>query len=60
MLTLYLPLALHWKWFWPENENTVNLKSGAHVVIMLLHKCLSVVDSQKDPRLHFGESFTSR
>lgn len=38
--------------------NTVNLKSGAFVVFMLLNKCLTWVHSQKDSRLDFGESFT--
>ena len=36
----------------------VNLKSGTFVVIMLLNKHLTQVHSQKDPRFHFGESFT--
>ena len=36
----------------------VNLKSGAFVVIMLKNERLTRVRSQKDPRLHFGESFT--
>ena len=58
MLTRYLPLALRWKWFWPENENTVDLKSDAFVVIMLLNERMTRVHSWKDPWLHFGESFT--
>ena len=58
VLKIVLPLALHWKWFWPEKENTVNVKSGAFVVIMLLNKSLARVHSQKDFRLHFGNSFT--
>ena len=36
----------------------VNLKSGASVLIMLLNKSLTRVHSQKDPRMHFGESYT--
>ena len=60
MLTWHLTLALNWKWFWPENEKTVNLKSGAFVVIMLLNEHLTQVHSQKDPWLHFGKSFTLR
>ena len=42
--------ALHLQWVWPENENTVNLKSAFFVIIMLLHEGLT--------RLHFGKSFT--
>ena len=41
----------------PKNENTVNLKSGVSVLIMLLNESLTWVHSQKDPRLHFGESY---
>ena len=37
-----------------KNENTVNLKSVSFVVIMLLHKGLTRVHSQKKPRSHFG------
>ena len=40
--------ALHWKWFWPENETTVNL-GGAFAVIMLLYKRFTQVHSQKTP-----------
>ena len=58
MLTKYLPLARSWKWFWPKNENTVNLKSGVFVLIILLNPHLTQFHSQKDPRLHFGKSFT--
>ena len=52
-----MPLALHWKWVWPENKNTVNFKSGTFFVIMLLNERLTRVHSQKDPRLHFAKSF---
>ena len=41
-----------------NNENTVNLKIGVYIVNMLLNEHLTWVHSQKDPRLHFGESFT--
>ena len=41
-----------------ENENTVNLKSASLVAIMLLREGLTQVHSQKNPTLHFGESFT--
>ena len=36
----------------------VNLKSAFFIVIMLLHKGLTHVRSQKKPRLHFGETLT--
>ena len=36
----------------------VNLRSASFVVIMLLKERLTGVHSQKDPRLHFGESVT--
>ena len=35
----------------------VNLKSVFFLAIMLSHKDLTLVHSQKKPRLHFGESF---
>ena len=41
----------------PKNETTVNLKSAYFVVILLVHKGLTCIHSQKKPRLHFGESF---
>ena len=53
-----LPQASLWKWVWPENENTVNLKSASFIVIMLLHEGLTHIHSQKKPKLNFGESFT--
>ena len=53
-----MPLALPLKMSLTQNENRVNLKSGTFVVIMLLNKHLTRVHSQKDPRLHFGESFS--
>ena len=43
----------------PLKMNTVNLNSGAFVVIMLLNERLTRVHSQKDPGLQFSESFTS-
>ena len=43
-----VPLALHWKWTWPENKNKVNLKSGAFFVIMVLNEGLTRVHSQND------------
>ena len=52
------PYLSHWKWIWAENENTVDLKSGVFIVIMLINKHLTWVHSQKDPRLHSGERFT--
>ena len=36
----------------------VNLKSASLVLIMLLHEGLTRMHSQKEPKLHFGESFT--
>ena len=38
----------HLKWVWDENENTVNLKSASFVIIMLLHKGLTCIHSQKN------------
>ena len=38
-----VPVALHWKWVWPQNEYMVNLKSACFVVIMLLHEGLTQV-----------------
>ena len=45
---------------WHENKNTVNLKSDSFIVIMLLHKGLTHIYSQKKPGLHFGESFQEK
>ena len=39
-------------------KNSNFLKSASFVVIMLLHKDLTHIHSQKKPRFHFGESFT--
>ena len=39
-------LALR-KWAWPENKTTVNLKSASFVAIMLFHKGLTHIHSQK-------------
>ena len=39
-------------------ENMVNLNSGDFVLIMVLNQSLTLVHSQKDTRLHFGESFS--
>ena len=36
----------------------VHHKSGTFIVIVLLNEHLTWVHSQKDNRLHFGESFT--
>ena len=36
----------------------VNLKSASFILIMLLNQSVTRVHSKKDPRLHFGESFT--
>ena len=59
MLALISPKHSHGKWLWPENENMVNLKSASFVIIMLLHKGLTLIHSQKKKlRLHCGESFT--
>ena len=41
----------------PENETTVNLKSASFVVIMLSPEGLTHINSQKKPRMRFGESF---
>ena len=41
-----LPRALPFKINVPENANTVNLKSASIVVIMLLHKGLTHIQSQ--------------
>ena len=49
----------HWKWVWPEKENTVNLKSASFILIMLLHEGLTRIRSQKKLRLHCGESLAS-
>ena len=54
-----VPLALSFKMNVSENANTVNLKSASIVVIMLLHKGLTHIQSQIKPCLLFGESFTS-
>ena len=43
-----------------KNETTVNLKSASFVVIMLLHKGLTHIQSQIKPRFLSGESFTLR
>ena len=53
-----MPLALPFKINVPKTETTVNLKSASFVVIMLLHKGLTHIQSQIKPRLLFGESFT--
>ena len=58
MLSLICPKHSHWKWIWPENKNELYLKSASLAVIMLLHKGLTHIHSQKKPRLHFSESFT--
>ena len=41
MLSLICPAHSHLKWVWPENKNTVNLKSASFVVVMLFHEGLS-------------------
>uniref|UniRef100_A0A8D0A500 Elastin microfibril interfacer 2 n=1 Tax=Sander lucioperca TaxID=283035 RepID=A0A8D0A500_SANLU len=56
-LTHFIFLHSHSKGHLTENENTVNLKSGVSVLNMLLNEGLTQVHSQKDPRLHFGESY---
>ena len=53
MLAYALPLKMNLS----QKQNTVNLESASFVVIMLLHKGLTCIHSQKKPRLHFGESF---
>ena len=45
MLSLICPMHSHWNWVWPEN--TVNLKSASFAVIILLHKGLTHIHSQK-------------
>ena len=42
----------------PNNETTVNLKSISFIVFMLSHKGLPHIQSQIQPWLLFGESFT--
>ena len=42
----------------PKNKTMVNLKSASFVVIMLLHKGLTHIQSQIKPWLLFGESFS--
>ena len=46
MLALICSKHSHWKWIWPEHENTVNLKSAFFVIIMLLHEGLIHINSQ--------------
>ena len=53
-----MPLALPFKINVPKTETTVNLKSASFVVIMLLHKGLTHIQSQIKPWLLIGESFT--
>ena len=55
-----MPLALPFKINVPKTENTVNLKSASFVVIMLLHKGLTHIQSQIKLWLIFGESFALR
>ena len=47
MLLLICPKHSYWKWVWPDNENSVNLKSASFIAIMLLHKGLTHMHSQK-------------
>ena len=42
----------------PENEPTVHLKSASFIVILLLHKGLTHIQSQIKPQLLSSESFT--
>ena len=58
MLSLICPKHSHLKRIWPEIENIANLKSAFFIIIMLLHKDLTHIHSQKKPMLHFCESFT--
>ena len=53
----YDALALPFKMKEPKTETTVNLKSASFVVIVLLHKVLTHIQSQIKPWLPFGESF---
>ena len=57
MLSLICPEQSHWKWVWPENENTVNLKSASFIVIMLLHEGLTRTHSQKKAYVAFWREF---
>ena len=41
-----------------KRKYSQSILSVAFVVIMLLNKRLTRIHSQKDPRLHFAESFT--
>ena len=50
-------VALPLKISLPKNETTVNLKS-ASLVIIIVHKGLTHIQSQIKPWLLFGESFT--
>ena len=47
MLSLKCPKHSHLELVWPENKNTVNLKIASFVIIMLLHKGLTHIHSQK-------------
>ena len=47
MLLLIYPKHSQLKWVWPENENTVSLKSASLVVIMLLQEGLTHIHLQK-------------
>ena len=50
--------APHIKISLPENETTVNLKSGSFVVIMLLYEGLTHIQSQIKSWLLSGKNFT--
>ena len=51
-------LALPFKINVPKTETTLNPKSASFVVIMLSHKGFTHIQSQIEPWLLFGESFT--
>ena len=53
-----MPLELPLKKSLPKNESTDYLKSASFVVIIRLNENLAHTHSPKQPRLHFGESFT--
>ena len=55
-----MPRALPLKISLPENETAVNLKSASSIIIMLLHKGFTYIQSQINPRLLFGASFILR
>ena len=56
MQSLICPKHSHWKWVWPKNENTVNLKSASFNYAFTWR--FGWYTFTKKPKLHFCESFT--